>query len=386
MHDMRILLAFVLVFLAVEAGAVTVTLRVTVPETTPLDATVFVTGNFQDWDPGDPDFALTPVDDRVHAIDLEFQPGTRIEFRFTRGSWGTAERDPAGREITSRRITVDEGRVHELAVPRWADTEIVRTLTGDVTEHTVDDLLDGRRVWVYLPPGYRESDRTYPVLYMLDGQNVFDVSTSFAGEWRVDETCEEQIAAGAMQPIVVVALDNGGARRVFEYTPSTDARRGIGGGADAHFTAIVDTLMPWVERSYRVRTGPAATGFAGSSLGGLMALVAALEHDDHFGRIGAISPSLWWDEGVILDRFEQAPKPDVRLWADMGTEEGSDVQGSGAYVRDLRELRATLLDEGFVEGEDLIVHVDEGGRHHEEAWARRFGDVLRFLFPPDDGR
>jgi predicted alpha/beta superfamily hydrolase len=179
-----------------------------------------------------------------------------------------------------------------------------------------------------------------------------------------------------MRPLVVVALDNGGAARGDEYTPSYDASRGFGGGADAHFAAIRETLMPWVESHYRVLTGPEHTGFAGSSLGGLMSLYAALEHADRFGRIGAISPSLWWDEGMILDLVDARPKPAVHLWADMGT-----LEGDGS-LDDLHLLRDKLLAKGFIEGEDLVVYEDEGARHNEASWAQRFPQTLEFLFPP----
>ena len=382
MRAIPVLVAVLL--MAANAEAVTVTLRLTVPGSTPVDATIHVAGDFQGWDPAAPAYALLPDAEQpgVHEISLDFEPGTQIQFKFTRGSWQTVEKGPAGEEIGNRRLTIDTERTYDLTVARWADTETVRTLTGDVTEHTVPGLLDGRRVWVYLPPGYHESSRSYPVLYMLDGQNVFDTSTSFAGEWRVDEICEELVAAGEMQPIVVVALDNGGAERVYEYTPTTDPRRGIGGGASEHFEAITGTLMPWVENEFRVLTGPRNTAFSGSSLGGLMSLLAALDQADRFGRIGAVSPSLWWDERLILRRFDESPKPDVVLWADMGTEEGSNIQGSQVYVDDLQDLRTVLVDKGFVEGDDLVVFVDQGAQHNEASWSQRFGQVLRFLFPP----
>lgn len=370
---------------AVEVSAVTVTFRVTVPESTPAADTIHVAGDFQGWNPGDPTYALTPEGGNVHTITLEFDAGTVLLFKFTRGSWATVEKSPTGEEIANRVLTVNEDRTYALNVPRWADDsgEVPRTLTGDVTEHTVPGLLDGRRVWVYLPPGYHDADEDYPVHYMLDGQNVFDVSTSFVGEWEVDETCEALIAAGEMAPVIVVALDNGQGDRLHEYTPTVDPGRGAGGGAADHFAAILGTLKPWVEANYRVKTGPEHTGFSGSSLGGLMSLYAALHHGDVFGRVGAISPSIWWDGRVILDMVDARPKPTVRLWVDMGTDEGSTQQNDQAYVDDLLLLKSKLIAKGFVENEDLVVYVDEGAQHNEASWARRYDEVLRYLFPPD---
>lgn len=378
-------LVLLLLGAAVNASAVTVTLRVAVPESTPAEDTIHVAGDFQGWDPADPAWALTPEGENVHAITWDVDAGTRIEFKFTRGSWATVEKSPTGEEIGNRVLTLDASRSYDLSVPRWADTsnDVPRTLTGDVTEHTVPGLLDGRRVWVYLPPGYHDGDTRYPVHYMLDGQNVFDVSTSFVGEWEVDETCERLIEAGEIQPIIVVALDNGGGDRVYEYTPTVDPGRNMGGGAAEHFEAILGTLKPWVDANYRVLTGPDHTGFSGSSLGGLMSLYAALYHGDVFGRIGAISPSIWWDDRVILDMVDSMPRPDVRLWADMGTDEGSTEQNDQAYVNDLELLKQGLLAKGFIENQDLVVFVDPGGRHNEQWWASRYDEVLRYLFPPE---
>lgn len=372
-----------LVVVLLDAAPVTVTFRVTAPPSTPDDATLFLSGDFQAWDPAAPGFALEARGGNVHEITREFAAGTRITFRFTRGDDATAERDPHGREVR-RVLRLDTDRTFELTVARWADTvdTVERTLTGDVTEHEVPGFLDGRRVWVYRPPGARDGNTRYPVHVMLDGQNVFDASTGFAGEWQVDETCERLIDAGAMRPVIVVAIDHGGPRRVQEYTPTVDARRGVGGGADAHFTAIREVLMPWIEATLPVLVGPQNTGFSGSSLGGLMSLLAAVEHDDVFGRIGAVSPSIWWDERVILEWIAAAPKPEARLWVDMGTDEGSTRQGDRAYVDDLARLRAVLVEKGLVEGRDLEVFVDEGGRHDETTWAARYDRVLRFLYPP----
>src|SRR5262249_10569905 len=153
--------------------------------------------------------------------------------------------------------------------------------------------LGGRRFWVYLPPGYHDSSARYPVLYMLDGQNVFDRLTSFVGEWKVDETLERMIPAGEVAPIIVVAIDNGGTARIGEYTPWSDPGDGGGAGA-AHLTAIADVLVPHIDATYRTQTGPTHTGIAGSSLGGLMALYATYARPDRFGRNAALSPSIWW--------------------------------------------------------------------------------------------
>lgn len=373
-----------------DASAVELHLRVAVPQETPADAEVYLAGDFQGWNPADPASRLTRTPDGRYEITLEL-PAGRVEFEFTRGSWATVEKGPQGEEIGHRVLTVAAPARFDLTVARWADLGAPRTLTGDVTEVTVPGFLDGRRVWVYLPPQYHRSTRAYPVLLMLDGQNVFDVSTSFAGEWEVDETCERLIAAGEIEPLIVVAIDNGRAQRIFEYTPWPDPQRSAGGGGAAHLRAIVDVLLPWIRTHYRALDGPENTGFSGSSLGGLMSLYAAYAEPSSFGRIGALSPTLFWADHEILRYVGGQPRPaGSRMWIDMGTLESNtpvDHDGNGVddSIDGLRQLCATLTGQGWTLGQDLRCFEDEGAHHQEASWAARFDEVLRFLFPPQTG-
>ncbi|HWN67002.1 MAG TPA: alpha/beta hydrolase-fold protein, partial [Haliangium sp.] len=273
-----------------------VTFLVAVPADTPPDSKIHIAGDFQGWDPGSAAHQLTRQDDGRYAITLELDIGTSIAFKFTRGSWDYVEKGPDGEELDNRTLTIEASSTQELTVARWADgSPPPTTITGDVSTITVPGFLDGRRVWVYLPPDYdTDTEARYPVLYMFDGQNVFDTATSFSGEWQVDETLETGIAAGDVRPIIVVAVDNGGAQRIAEYTPWAADPYG-GGQADTHLQAFTDVLVPYIDQAYRTIADPGSRAIAGSSLGGLMSLYVAYEHDDVFGLIAALSPSLWWD-------------------------------------------------------------------------------------------
>ncbi len=365
-----------------------VTFRVTTPATTPPGDPVFIAGDFQAWNPGDPACQLTNVGGLLYEITLDLTVGTTIQFKFTRGDWSKVEKGPNGEEIANRTHAVTGADTLNLTVANWADLPANSTITGDVTTHTVPGFLDGRRVWVYLPPDYNtRPDVRYPVLYMFDGQNVFDQATSFAGEWEVDEACESLIPAGLMSPIIVVSVDNGGLGRIYEYTPWFDPGYGDGGGGEAHLQEFIDVLMPWVDANYRTLTGPGNTGLAGSSLGGLMSLYAVYAHSDAFGLIGALSPSIWWDGHELLDYAGSMPKPPARVYMDMGTiESGSmeDGDGNGVddYIDDLRAMRDLMIGQGFVLDDDLMVVEDEGGVHNEWYWAQRFPVTLQYLFPP----
>lgn len=356
--------------LCTAAFATDLTLLVDVPPvTTPP---VHVAGDFQGWNPGSPGHQLTLRPDGRYEITLDLPDGEPIEFKFTRGSWGTVEKGPNGEEIPNRSHTPSAAETLELSVARWADSGAGSTVTGDVTTFTYSPFLGGRRVWIYLPPGYADSDDAYPVLYMHDGQNLFDEQTSFAGEWRVDEACEALIASGDIEPIIVVGIDNGPSR-CGEYTPWRDNGVGCGGQGDAYLTAIRDALMPEIARRFRVEAGEAY--MAGSSLGGLISAYAGYAFDD-WSRVAAVSPSYWFNGAEIVGFAQQSGRPTSleRFYQDFGTGEGS--------LTPFTQMRSVALSQGFAEGDDFLSVVAPGHTHSETYWAQRLPDILRYLIDP----
>ncbi len=246
-----------------------------------------------------------------------------------------------------------------------------------------------RDVLVWLPPGYEGStevlrsfdegstDVRYPVLYMHDGQNLFEPETAFQkGEhWRVGETATELIEAGRIEPLIIVGIYNTGEARLHEYTPTDDAKLG-GGQADDYGRMIIGELKPLIDRTYRTQVDRDSTGIAGSSLGGLVSLHLAFNHPAIFGRAAALSPSVWWDRKAVLKTIRGArAKPKLRLWVDMGTAEGR------RGLDDARLLKAALVGLGFLEGVDLHYAEYEGATHSELAWSERVGPMLEWLFP-----
>ena len=235
-----------------------------------------------------------------------------------------------------------------------------------------------RDLIVYLPGIYeKRADLRFPVLYMQDGQNLFDPATSFINGmyWRVGETADRLIAEGAIQPLIVVGIYNTGKRRLREYTPSRDRRLG-GGGADRYGRMLTKEIKSFVDSQYRTLPGPTNTGIAGSSLGGLVAFYLGLRFRKIFGRMAVLSPSVWWNQRWILNYASRArvePKP--RIWLDSGTQE------SAHEVDDVRKLRDVLVNRGWQEGHDLKYEEIQGGKHDENAWAQRVDPFLRFLFP-----
>lgn len=239
-------------------------------------------------------------------------------------------------------------------------------------------LRNQRDLIVYLPPGYdAHPDRHFPVLFLHDGQNLFDGSTSFIPgmDWHVGQTADQWIQEGRVEPLIIVGIYNAGKQRIGEYTPTRAPKLG-GGRANRYAKFLLEEVKPFVNFQYRTQQGPESTGIGGSSLGGLVSLYLGLRQPKAFGKIAALSPSVWWNERVIL-RFAAtaAVRPLPRIWLDIGTREGPRI------VDDVERFRDILVGKGWQPDRNLHYERVEGAEHNEAAWARRVGPFLQFLFP-----
>jgi len=352
------------------------TLKVTVPQYyTPLLEDVYVAGTFNNWTVNDPNFKLTPQADGTHAVQISgLTNGDLIEFKFNRGDWSRVEASTTGQYVPNRQASFLNNTELPLTIAGWEDFPGVSTATGNVnvlgTQIEIPQLNRTRRVWVYLPNDYANSMQHYPVVYMLDGQNVFDAATSFVGEWGVDEAME------ALPPdelkAIIVAIDNGGVERTNEYSAWVNLQ--YGGGQAAEFGQfIIDTLKPLIDEQFRTLPSRNYTAIMGSSLGGLMAMYMVMNHSDVFGRAGVFSPSFWFSNGIYELAESHGVHPLTRIFLLGGTNE------SATMVANMQSMRSILLERGYPESE-VRLEAHSYGTHSETYWGGEYTEVYTWLF------
>jgi len=395
-------LALLFLGLAVMSHAEPVTLvfEVAVPRDTPTEATVYLAGNHPGlggWQANG--LALARGEDGLHRVELTVAAGTTLAYKLTLGSWTRVEKTADHAEVANRQTLADRDQRVGLTVEAWSRGEpprpIASTVTGDVRliENFASGHLRNRRTLrVYLPPGYdnpAHAERRYPVFYLHDGQNLFDRATAaFGVEWQADEAAERLIAKGIIKPIIIVGLDNTGAKRLHEYTPwpgRVGDMDGLGGGGGAYAAFVVERVKPYIDKHFRTQPGRASTAVGGSSLGGLMTLHLLTQHPEVFGRGAAMSPSLWWADQRMTRFIEKHPErlADAAIWLDMGTAESARKERSAEHLAFARRLADVLEPQEPTRRLRFRYFQAAGGDHSERAWAERFPAVLTFLFPAE---
>lgn len=255
-----------------------------------------------------------------------------------------------------------------------------------VLEEFYSPQLNNRRdILVYLPPSYSRSRRRYPVIYMHDGQNLFDEVTSFAGEWHVDSTMETLSAEGV--EAIIVGIPNAGPRRTDEYSPFFDPRHARQRLGDRYLDFIINTLKPLIDRDFRTLPQRAQTGMIGSSMGGLISLYGYFQYPHTFGFVGAMSPSLWFAGLAMFDYLKEVDFYPGKIYLDTGSLEYAgaldDGIASGRRVKPYQGSVGHLCDllqrKGYRPGLDLLCVEEEGAGHTESAWAGRLPEAIKFL-------
>lgn len=349
-----------------------------VPSNTPAGSALYIVGNFNNWNPGDAAYALTPLGNGQYSITFNPNPGL-LEFKFTRGNWTTVEGGPNGEEISNRTFTYSgQPTTTTLQVLSWKDL-----VGGGSTAASNVSILDAdfyipqlnrtRRIWLYLPPDYSATtSKRYPVLYMHDGQNLFDAATAFSGEWKVDESLNTLFGQGDYG-CIVVGIDNGGAKRLDEYSPWVNSQYG-GGEGDLYIEFIANTLKPHIDSAYRTLPQRLYTGLMGSSMGGLISMYGLIERQDVFSKAGVLSPAFWFAGNASATHVSTTGKNgDVRVYFLAGGAEPASV------AQNMEAVAAAMHNAGFNTSEDTSLVVP-GGQHNEAFWAKEFPGAYKWLF------
>ena len=354
--------------------SVILTFEVQVPNAT--DSTrVFVTGDHKllgDWQPDKIELQRLQGEN-VFKKSIEFPAKTPVNFKFTRGSWGTERLQDDGTIPSNSRIFLNSDTTFSLTINRWRDQGIKFSgkITGDVRYYrnmTWPGILQ-RDVIVWLPPGYAANDERYSVLYMHDGQNIIDPATSYLGfDWRADEVADSLIAAHKIEPVIIVGIYNS-KDRTADYSDTETGR--------SYQRFIIEKLKPMIDREYRTKSGPEYTGVMGSSMGGLASFLFAWQYPEIFGKAGCLSPAFIkpFDNVVAMVQEAASPKP-IKLYIDNGGEGLEQRLQPGCD-----KMLAALRSAGFKDNKNLLWFKDAQAEHNEKAWSERLWRPLEFLFP-----
>ena len=333
---------------------------------------IFVAGNFNNWNPGNTDYAFSQGTSKVLNMTL---PAGTYEYKCTRGNWEKGEVKVDGSGMANRYLKLESDTIINVETYAWSDDfshpEKVHTASKNVTvidtAFFIPQLNRKRRIWIYLPKEYASSSKHYPVLYMHDGQNLFDDMTSGFGEWGIDECLDTLIAKGSPASIVV-GIDNG-PKRMNEYNPYDFEKFGAGEGK-AYCDFIVQTLKPFIDLHYRTNISKENTLIAGSSMGGLISYYAMLAYPNVFGKAGVFSPAFWTAPAIkeLTDTLVSAQKG--RFFFYMGGKEG------GSYIQDMKDVIDKV---GKLSTATVFSIIDDDASHNEQAWRKWFPEFYQWI-------
>jgi predicted alpha/beta superfamily hydrolase len=385
------------------------------------DDPIYMAGTFNNWNAGDIRYQLEPQSDiRWRFTFPKLEEGKTLSFKFTRGSWDKSEISSDDADTTNRTLEpVDVSGLSpgepikiQMVVEKWADQRgparpSVRKDGGLYPYRTIPVEGDLRRLQVtggaataagqvrdllvWLPPGYdapENASRSYPVLFMHDGQNIFEKHPQIPAEWQMDETLTRLIKSKSIEPIIVVGIPHSGIGRISEYLPVSPIPN-VKADGDTHVKWLISEVLPRVQAAFRVRTDPAHVGIGGSSLGAIIALHAATLHPEAFGLVLAESLPLRTGDKAVWEQWLGGMKSwPTRIFMGMGGREGLSGEKTlpaneeNPYVVAVKAFDQRLSSAGVSTASRKLV-IDPAAEHNEQAWAKRLPEALEFLFPPE---
>lgn len=308
---------------------------------------------------------------------IEDEPeGSSATVRIHRGSDETSERDFDTNEAMTHQVEIAQGNMVGISVLGWLDMPTSSTMSENVILLDNDMLMPSlgkrRRIWVYLPPEYKVSGKSYPVLYMQDGQNLFDRFTSYVGEWKIDESMASQ-SLEHCPPSIIVGIDNGGADRRNEYSFSVNDSLHPTPQGEAYLTFLVKNLKPIIDSHFRTLKGREHTSIGGSSMGANISLAAISMYPEVFSKAILLSPAYWLDPKLFDIVGDKSPRLDAKIYSSCGT-----FEGNGEVLQDMLRMNILMADIGYQDGQLMIMDWPEG-KHNEAFWAEEFPRAYQWV-------
>jgi predicted alpha/beta superfamily hydrolase len=372
---------------------VSVTFNVTAPANTPEKQVLYISGSVPAL--GNWDAAGVPLvrggDGKYQATVPDLLNSMEYRFKVNRGTWGTVETDADGKDIPNHTFTASKDGKVDVTVTGWIDNGKAVpgrvTMTGDVRLHKKfhsNALGNDRTLIVYLPPGYEQNkEKRYPVLYLQDGQNLFDEATSYQGiEWGLDETAQRLISSGQMQPVILVGVYNT-EQRTPEFTPPIGSASKSDSRGDQYAKMLADEVKSFIDEHYRTQADRGHTSIGGGSMGALIALYTAKMHPDVFGGVVALSPWLRINKQPVITDIvgDGAWLKNDSAYIDMGTDAGHNYSGDAAdAIPDAQQLLAAAEKAGVTQGKQFVYREIEGGKHNEASWNATAEQALLALY------
>lgn len=346
------------------------------PSKTPIKDTIFLASSINNWSTNNKSFAFAMNSKGKLSLTVNSSVDS-FEYKLCRGSWEMVEVDSLGRTTRNRFYSTKLGNNVKIKVLGWKDLSpkpkpiISKGVSFMPNNLEAPQLTRIPIIRMYFPPDY-SSGRRFPVIYMHDGQNLFDETTSFSGEWHVDEILDSLYKYHQFS-CIVVGIYNGGTKRLDEYSPWKNDSLGLGGEGDKYAKFIVKTLKPFIDSHYRTLSDRENTAVMGSSMGGLISLYIALEYPDVFGKAGIFSPSLWFSPKSFELIQKHKTNKLQKFYLLAGAKEGYSTVPDIVKADSL--LKKSGLDEDY-----LKCKISKNGEHNEWFWSEEFGDAVRFLF------
>lgn len=368
-----VILVLLMPFITIAQNTIRLTIK-SFPPYHPAGSSIYAAGSFNGWNPNDEHYKFKKDQDGNYFLELKLDPGN-YEYKITRGGWDKGECKKDGTPVANRSLKVKTGQTIAIAIEEWQDRFPPQpkksTASPNVciidTAFLIPQLKRIRRIWIYFPEDYCDgTNKKYPVLYMQDGQNVFDEATSYSGEWGVDEFLDST----AEEKCIVVGVDHGSEKRLNEYNPYDNDRFGKGEG-NQYVDFLVHTLKPFIDKNYRTKKGKKNTFIAGSSMGGLISMYAVLKYPKVFGGAGVFSPSFWITESKIDTKIKSSGgRVNAKIYFYCGKKEGEEMVSP--MLKAFEEMAATSKSK-------MTTVIRDDGKHNELTWRNEFPLFYKWL-------